>query len=426
MGALRGVNVGERWAYGRKLTPGGEELWSSDLTYKAWLPVDGNLAIDQSGRSQQWRAGVQFSNPAYAVLHVDGEIAIYDTAGNQRWSNGLHVDPSQLDPAGAILQRDGNLVIYDASGLAGGRAVWASQPGLSHSVINQAISWVESNVPGGSAIFAGFDWLASTYGAPFKIAINVAEGSSISDAGLADLKDATSDAQQLAPYAQAVVSMVPGIGPGVSGAISGALALAQGKTLDQVALAAVRGALPGGPLVQAAFDAGVTIAQGGDLKAIALKSLPDVASAAGLNLSQLGLPDLPDVQLPSNLSDAARALQTGLSIGAARQMQVQAGKLPASTIATPTAPGIDVAAFGASFNQAAAQLKASGVPRAQWDALSPAQQAQMRAAGFAPQGSSSGGAVAVGVVAGGGALAWWLLQQGGAAIVQRWARTLMK
>lgn len=64
------------------------------------------------------------------------------------------------------------------------------------------------------------------------------------------------------PYAQAVLSFVPGIGTGVSAALGAASALAQGQSITDAALAAARGALPGGPVAQTAFDVGLSIAKG--------------------------------------------------------------------------------------------------------------------------------------------------------------------
>jgi hypothetical protein len=53
---------------------------------------------------------------------------------------------------------------------------------------------------------------------------------------------------------------VPGVGPAASAALAGAIALAKGKSLDDAALAAIRGALPGP--AQLAFDVGVAVASG--------------------------------------------------------------------------------------------------------------------------------------------------------------------
>lgn len=54
----------------------------------------------------------------------------------------------------------------------------------------------------------------------------------------------------LSPYAQVVVSVVPGIGQGASAAIGGAVAIATGAPIDDASIEAAISALPGGALVQ--------------------------------------------------------------------------------------------------------------------------------------------------------------------------------
>lgn len=55
---------------------------------------------------------------------------------------------------------------------------------------------------------------------------------------------------------------IPGIGPAASAALAGLIALGQGKSLKDAALAAARAAIPGGALAQAGFDAAVAVASG--------------------------------------------------------------------------------------------------------------------------------------------------------------------
>jgi len=53
---------------------------------------------------------------------------------------------------------------------------------------------------------------------------------------------------------------IPGVGPAASAALAGAIALGQGKSLKDAALAAIRGALP--LQAQVAFDLGIAVASG--------------------------------------------------------------------------------------------------------------------------------------------------------------------
>lgn len=59
---------------------------------------------------------------------------------------------------------------------------------------------------------------------------------------------------------QTVLPYIPGVGTGAAAALAGVIALGQGKSLDEAALAGARAALPAG--AQLAFDLGVGIAQG--------------------------------------------------------------------------------------------------------------------------------------------------------------------
>lgn len=89
--------------------------------------------------------------------------------------------------------------------------------------------------------------------APFQMALAIARGANIGDAIIDAAKSAVAAVHELAPYIQAVLSVVPGIGTGLSAVISGGLALASGMPIDQILIEAVKGAIPGGPLAQAAF-----------------------------------------------------------------------------------------------------------------------------------------------------------------------------
>jgi hypothetical protein len=125
---------------------------------------------------------------------------------------------------------------------------------------------------------------------PSNMVIAVAiEGKRIDKVVLENLKQQLHDFKQVAPYAQMVVSLVPGIGQGVSAAMSAGLALAEGQSITDVLKAGAIGAMPGGPLVKAAITMGVEtiqhVARGDKLN---LQTLAQ--TAGGIASSALGLP----------------------------------------------------------------------------------------------------------------------------------------
>jgi hypothetical protein len=92
------------------------------------------------------------------------------------------------------------------------------------------------------------------------IAISVG-GGRIDKVILGQLKEQLKEVQQLAPYAEMVVSLVPGVGQGIGAAIAAGVALSEGQPISEALRAGLIGAMPGGPLVQAAVTAGVETIQ---------------------------------------------------------------------------------------------------------------------------------------------------------------------
>lgn len=141
--------------------------------------------------------------------------------------------------------------------------------------------------------------------APYSLVLDIAHGANIIDAVIDNAKSAIAAVHVLAPYIQAVLSVVPGIGTGLSAAISGGLALAAGMPIDQILIEAVKGAIPGGPLAQAAFivAAGTmsAVAHGGDIGS----ALENAAVKAGTQLLKFA-PNILD-----SLSIGAKALSDG-------------------------------------------------------------------------------------------------------------------
>lgn len=74
----------------------------------------------------------------------------------------------------------------------------------------------------------------------------------------------------LLPLAKTVASFVPGAGTAVAAALSAAESMAKGKSLEQIALDAATGAIPGGPLAQMAVKSAMNLAQGQSLTEAAI------------------------------------------------------------------------------------------------------------------------------------------------------------
>lgn len=108
--------------------------------------------------------------------------------------------------------------------------------------------------------------------APFNLVKNIASGANVGDALVNAAKDQIKIVRDVAPYAQTVISLVPGIGTGVAAAIGAGAALAEGKSLDEAAKAAIKGAIPGGAIAAAGFDAAMKIASGENVGKAALES----------------------------------------------------------------------------------------------------------------------------------------------------------
>lgn len=203
---------------------------------------------------------------------------------------------------------------------------------------------------------------ASLMTTPLRIAEQLAQGGRIDRVALASLKSTLANVKTIAPYAQAVVSMVPGVGQGVAGAIGAATALASGQSITAAMEAAVKGALPGGPLAQAAFSVASDAMHGKPITQIALNALPLPPAqknaltsalamakdlAAGKNVSHAAM-DAAMNQLPTNVR---KAVQVGTALGHAKSIQSAAGQL-ASIAAPPSTLALANAARLSSLHQA--------------------------------------------------------------------------
>lgn len=112
------------------------------------------------------------------------------------------------------------------------------------------------------------------HAAPFALANSVLQGERIDKAVLNNIKQQVRDVKTVGPYAQMVVSLVPGVGSGISAGLGAGLALADGQPIDAAIKAGVEGALPGGPLAKSAFNVATAIVQKKSIDQIAIAGLP--------------------------------------------------------------------------------------------------------------------------------------------------------
>jgi hypothetical protein len=170
----------------------------------------------------------------------------------------------------------------------------------------------------------------------------IATGERIDHAAYNHLKEQVKAYQDIAPYAQMVVSVVPGVGQGLSGAIGAANALSKGRPISEAVIEGVRGAVPGGPVATAAFDVAVAGVQGKPISAVALNALPlpavqkeaiikavsaarDIASGKRVDESIYN-------QGKSYLPEAARkALDIGIALAQGKKLQdIARNEIPGS------------------------------------------------------------------------------------------------
>jgi hypothetical protein len=89
---------------------------------------------------------------------------------------------------------------------------------------------------------------------PLGLVEHLLQGERIDHAALNMVKDRIKAVHDVAPYAQTVLSTMPGLGTGVAAAIAMSAALAEGRPIDDVFIQGMRNAVPGGPYAQALFD----------------------------------------------------------------------------------------------------------------------------------------------------------------------------
>jgi hypothetical protein len=204
-----------------------------------------------------------------------------------------------------------------------------------------------------------------TVAGPFQIADGIAKGQRIDKVALGQLKNQVSAIKEVAPYAQMVVQVVPGVGQGLSGAIAGGLALAQGQPITKAISEAVKNALPGGPLAKAAFDVSSSIVAGKPIDQVALAALPlppaqkkaletAVASAKAIAQGKSVSAAAFDAALKQLPADVQKAVSIGVAVGQGQNLQ----KIAQANVSVDGVANLGK--LGASIANANPILKAGG------------------------------------------------------------------
>ena len=188
------------------------------------------------------------------------------------------------------------------------------------SWINQAISSVEHTVSKIPVVGDVTHIVGEIAVAPLHIATAIASGERLDHVALGALKDQIKIVKDVAPYAQTVVSLVPGVGTGVGAAIGMGAALAEGQSITAAAKSAIRGALPGGALAASGFDLAMKVASGENVAKATLESArgtlpPEAQKAYDIGVAVATGEKIQTALVKGIASAAPAQLQTAIAAG---------------------------------------------------------------------------------------------------------------
>lgn len=274
----------------------GESLFSQNKLFQFVLQkVDGNLVL-YKGKDPLWDANTQGQGGVRLIMQDDGNLVLYRPDMQPVWSSGTQ------GHLGAFfqVQDDGNAVVYEPPQTP----LWETRTwgGVYH---DESRNWLVSVVSAAGKPFAAVAHTVSAAwstvtdvlgdipligpalhgvltiaSGPFTFTDRIISGERLDRALIQDFRDKLSGIREVAPYAQTVLSFVPGIGTGVAAAIGAGLALAQGRPIDEAILEGVKDAVPGGAIGQATYGLVVNAATGKNL----------IKSAADFGVEALNLP----------------------------------------------------------------------------------------------------------------------------------------
>ncbi len=243
-------------------------------------------------------------------------------------------------------------ITHNAITKAAGSVVHTAVNTALHNPIANLANKAISAVPVVGPLATSVAHLVST---PLAVADQLAQGGRLDKVAMNSLQSALKDVKQIAPYAQIVLSAVPGVGTGLNAAIGAGLALASGQNITDALVAGTRSMLPGGPLAAAAFDVAHAAMQGKPITAVALNALPIAPAqkqalvqgislakdlASGKKVSQ-ALIDTATHALPADLQ---KAVQVGAALAHAKTLQGAVGTLAqAATLSSAVQNGLQAA-----------------------------------------------------------------------------------
>jgi hypothetical protein len=311
----------------------GERLIPNHLYYSPNKSVylafqsDGNMVIRNAAGQTIWNTGTNGKGATQAVLQSDGNLVVY-AGGKALWNSQSHGNPG----ARLWIQDDGNVVIYNKAN----RPVYVSHttggtppnptgivPAITNlvnapvqTVVRAATgnqNLVVTSVSAGNVPVLGdvMNIVGEAALAPFRLADSIASGQRLDHALVGALKDQLKIIKDVAPYAQMVVSLVPGLGTGVAMALGTGIALAEGKSITEATKAAIRSALPGGPLVQAGFDAALKVAAGENIGKVALEGVRSQLPAEAQKAFDIGLAVVTGEKIQTALANGLASIAPG-------------------------------------------------------------------------------------------------------------------
>jgi hypothetical protein len=175
---------------------------------------------------------------------------------------------------------------------------------------------------------------------PFAISEDILKGDRIDHVVVQEFRRHIGNIREIAPYAQTVISFVPAVGPAASAAIGAGLAISEGLPADEVAMAAVAGAIPGGALAQAAYKVGRAAIVNKRVGGVA-----DLVSAIG-TAAGVQIPPAASTALRGGLN-ALQAMANGTKPDAALvQSAIQAAPGVVKNMDLSSVPGLQSAADG--------------------------------------------------------------------------------
>ena len=294
----------------------GRKYYSPNKSVFLVFQGDGNLVIyPGNGGKAIWNTGTQGHGATQAVLQTDGNLVVY-AGGKALWNSQSHGNPGSR----LWIQDDGNVVVYNKAN----RPVYVSHttggtPPNSGNVFSdivegiadvvtapvRAVAMVTESIPVLGDVTRIVSDAAS---APGNIATSIASGARLDHVAVNALKAQLKLVKDVAPYAQTVVSLVPGIGSGVAAAVGAGVALAEGQNITEAVKAGVRGAIPGGPLVQAGFDAALKVAAGENVGKAVLEGARAQLSPAAQKAFDVGLAVVTGEKIQTALANGLASL----------------------------------------------------------------------------------------------------------------------